>query len=123
MLKNLSALIVVSLFSLSVAAGCAGGEPNCEAAVDHMMKLVEKDMGKMLETLPEEQRAEAEKKMKEEMSSPEAKKKAVEECKKEKMNPEQFKCLMAAKSMEEAGKCESKKGAEPAAEEKKEEAK
>ncbi|WP_428267223.1 hypothetical protein [Haliangium sp.] len=114
-MKKMMMIAAGALLAVSLMA-CNSG-PTCESIADHVMTVAKGEMQKMLEQLPEEQR----KQMEEQMAKEFTKDKIVEECKKENPSKEAMECVMAAKTMEEMGKCDMKGKEDKAAEETKSE--
>ena len=90
-----SSFLAVSL----LAIGCGGGG-DCNKAVDHVFDITMKEMGALI---PADKKGEIEKEMKGQ------KEKAVKECQEKKYSKKQFDCIMAAKTMNDLGKCDGLK--------------
>ncbi len=96
-MRSMSRLILIFALASMTFAGCKG-KSDCEKACDKLMELAQG----MMKMLPEQVRAEGEKKMKEEFGKCPAK------CEAGKLDP---KCVIAAKSLEDIGKCEKNEDA------------
>jgi hypothetical protein len=100
-IKKISALFAVSLFSVSLLACGGGGDATCEGVGKHVVDMAKKELSGMDGDM---------KKMAEAMLGP-LKDEIVKKCKEDNWSKEAMKCMVGAKTEKDFEKCEKLVGA------------